>query len=168
MTAPPLAITTASLPGGRAASAYTATLQASGGSGSNVWSVASSALPTGVTLDASTGALSGVPSVAGTFTFTLKVPDAGDASNYAIGSYSFAIAPPPPNFSSFSTGLPFGSTDPFNVNFHVNGAFGKSGKDGFAHGRRELKVGVPGGHIQRLLEPGAVFEESCRQGLEHG
>jgi len=56
----------------------------------------------------------------------------GDATDYSDPAGVLVIAPPPPNFSSFATGLPFGSTDPFNVNFNVNGAFGKTGKTGVA------------------------------------
>ncbi|HEX3583201.1 MAG TPA: hypothetical protein VH087_15635, partial [Thermoanaerobaculia bacterium] len=56
----------------------------------------------------------------------------GDATEYSDPAGVLDIAPPLPNFSSFSTGLPFGSNDPFNVNFNVNGAFGKTGKTGIA------------------------------------
>ncbi|HEY2324552.1 MAG TPA: hypothetical protein VGJ82_16955, partial [Thermoanaerobaculia bacterium] len=56
----------------------------------------------------------------------------GDATEFSDPAGVLVIAPPPPNFSSFATGLPFGSTDPFNVNFNVNGAFGKTGKTGIA------------------------------------
>jgi hypothetical protein len=54
----------------------------------------------------------------------------GDATEYSDAGGVLVIAPPPPNFSSFATGLPYGSTDSFNVNFNVNGAFNKSGKTG--------------------------------------
>jgi hypothetical protein len=54
----------------------------------------------------------------------------GDATEYSDQAGVLVIAPPPPNFSSFATGLPSGSTDPFNVTFNVNGAFNKSGKTG--------------------------------------
>jgi hypothetical protein len=56
----------------------------------------------------------------------------GDTTDYSDPGSALILAPPPPNFSSFATGLPFGSTDPFNVNFNVNGAFGKTGKSGAA------------------------------------
>ncbi len=60
-------------------------------------------------------------------------PNCGaDATDYSNAGSVLVLAPPPPNFSSFATGLPFGSTDPFNVNFNVNGAFGKTGKTGIA------------------------------------
>ena len=71
---PKLAITTASVPGGTADEAYTATLGASGGTGTYTWSVASGALPDGLSLS-SAGVISGTPTAAGTFAFTVKVSD---------------------------------------------------------------------------------------------
>ncbi|HEX7140003.1 MAG TPA: hypothetical protein VF219_19280 [Vicinamibacterales bacterium] len=56
----------------------------------------------------------------------------GATTDYSGPAGVLDIAPPPPNFSSFATGLPFGSTDSFNVNFNVNGAFNKTGKTGIA------------------------------------
>jgi len=71
---PKLAITTASVPGGTAGEAYTATLGASGGTGEYTWSVISGALPDGLSLS-SAGVISGTPTAAGTFAFTVKVSD---------------------------------------------------------------------------------------------
>ncbi len=52
------------------------------------WSVASGTLPTGVTLNASTGALSGTPTVAGAYTFAVQASNAGGTtpptSNFTI------------------------------------------------------------------------------------
>ena len=47
----PLVVTTSSLPGATVGTAYAAALSATGGSGGNVWSVSSGALPAGLTLD---------------------------------------------------------------------------------------------------------------------
>ena len=70
-------ITTESLPEGTVGQPYTATLEATG---NNIaWS--SSDLPTWLTLDASTGVITGTPTTAGTYNFTVK------AENSA-GSYS--------------------------------------------------------------------------------
>ncbi len=76
----PLTITTQSLPGGIANVAYSGTLAASGGTTPYTWSIASGSLPTGLTLNGSTGAISGTPAAAGTFNFVVQ---AGDSSNPA-------------------------------------------------------------------------------------
>jgi hypothetical protein len=48
---------------------------ATGGSGTYTWSVTSGALPAGVALDATTGAISGTPRKAGTYPFVLSATD---------------------------------------------------------------------------------------------
>jgi uncharacterized repeat protein (TIGR03806 family) len=74
------AITTASpLPQGNFGFAYTLTFAASGGTAPLTWSVSAGTLPGGLTLSGS-GVLSGTPSAAGTFNFTLKVTDGAGAA----------------------------------------------------------------------------------------
>jgi len=73
---PALAITTATLPGGVVGTNYAMTLGATGGLPPHRWSIRSGALPTGLRLDPPTGQLLGVPSAAGTFTFTIEAMDA--------------------------------------------------------------------------------------------
>jgi|GEM_PF-5068000 len=72
--APALTITTTSLPAGTVSDAYTATLQATGGSGAPwQWSLApGSSLPPGLMLSGE-GHITGSPRAAGTFTFTVSV-----------------------------------------------------------------------------------------------
>jgi len=74
---PPLKITTDSIPKATAGRSYTATLAASGAS-SFSWTISAGSLPPGVTL-AANGALTGTPTGAGTYTFTVRV-DAGGRS----------------------------------------------------------------------------------------
>ena len=68
-----LAITTSSLPAGAVGQSYGMSLNASGGTPPYYWT-ATSALPTGLTLSQN-GTLSGTPTVAGIFTFTVRVTD---------------------------------------------------------------------------------------------
>ena len=71
----PLAIVTTTLPNGTVQSTYSSTLQASGGTTPYTWSVTVSALPLGLTLNAATGQISGVPTTSGTSAFTVTVTD---------------------------------------------------------------------------------------------
>jgi putative Ig domain-containing protein/centrosomal CEP192-like protein/Ig-like domain-containing protein len=72
----PLSFATASLPPGRVNVAYSTALQATGGTTPYSWSISSGALPAGLTLNSSTGAISGTPAGSGTFLFAAQVADA--------------------------------------------------------------------------------------------
>jgi hypothetical protein len=86
-----LSIATTSLPGGTMGIAYSATLAASGVTPSYTWSITNGSLPTGLGLNASTGAITGTPTVAGISTFTVQVNDSSSAT--ASRSLSITIAP---------------------------------------------------------------------------
>jgi hypothetical protein len=85
-----LAITTASLPNGSVKDAYTATLQATGGSGTLTWTLASGTLPAGLTLS-STGVISGTPTTAQQSTFTVQVSDTGNPQQTATATYTLTV-----------------------------------------------------------------------------
>jgi hypothetical protein len=55
---------------------FTGALTATGGTLPYSWSIAAGALPSGLTLGPTTGAISGTPSTPGTFPFTVAVADA--------------------------------------------------------------------------------------------
>jgi FtsP/CotA-like multicopper oxidase with cupredoxin domain len=78
VVSPSVAITTTVLPGGTVGVAYTSSpaLQATGGTLPYAWSISAGALPAGLTLNSSTGVISGTPTAAGTFSFTARVADA--------------------------------------------------------------------------------------------
>ena len=83
-----LTITTASLPAGEVGQQYQAQLTASGGQPPYTWSLTSGSLPTGLSLSTS-GVISGVPTAAGTFTFTVQVRD--QQSNRAGKNLSITV-----------------------------------------------------------------------------
>jgi hypothetical protein len=70
---PRLAIATKFLPTATAGHAYRANVKVRGGAGGLHWSVLGA--PAGLLIDAATGRLSGSPSVAGTYRFTVRVRD---------------------------------------------------------------------------------------------
>ena len=88
-----LQVTTAQLAGGAVAGSYSATLSASGGSTPYTWSLASGTLPNGLTLNAA-GSISGTPSLAGSFSFTVQVKDA--AAQSVSKNFSINVASPVP------------------------------------------------------------------------
>jgi hypothetical protein len=94
-----ISITTSSLPAALVNHAYSATLAASGGVSPYTWSVATGALPTGLSL-ASTGQLTGTPTATGAFSFALKVSDS--ASHSATQSFSITVNSSASVFSSSS------------------------------------------------------------------
>jgi hypothetical protein len=76
IAAPALSVTTTSLPSGVVGKAYVgATLQSSGGQPPVTWSISVGTLPAGLNLNASTGAISGTPTTAGSSTITVKATD---------------------------------------------------------------------------------------------
>jgi hypothetical protein len=69
---------------------YTGSAAASGGVGTLTYSLASGALPTGLSLNAANGAVTGTPTAVGTFNFTINAADAFGDSN--TQSYSIVVS----------------------------------------------------------------------------
>ena len=87
-----LDITTASLPNGAMAVAYNATLEASAGVSPYTWSISAGNLPAGLTLNSATGAISGTPTTAGNYEFTVKVEDKSSPVQSSTKKFSIRIA----------------------------------------------------------------------------
>jgi len=90
---PVLTITTVTASGGSVGAAYSQTFAATGGAGASTytWSLASGTPPTGLTLSAA-GVLSGTPTAAGTFTFSVQVSSQSPNSGVQTASQGFAVA----------------------------------------------------------------------------
>lgn len=80
----PVSITTSSLPDGTQNSAYSQSVAATGGLGTYTWSVISGSLPTGLSLNSSTGAITGTPTGYGTSNFTVQATSAGMSDTKAL------------------------------------------------------------------------------------
>ena len=95
-TPPPsssLTITTATLPGGTVGNAYAATLAASGGTPPYEWSLTGGSLPSGLSLDTGSGAISGTPSAAASqVSLTFQVTDSSATAQTASATLPLTIA----------------------------------------------------------------------------
>ena len=85
-----LAITTTSLPTPALSTAYSQTIATSGGTAPVTFAVSAGSLPTGLSLNASTGAITGTPTAAGAYGFTVQATDAN--SIIATEAYSGSIS----------------------------------------------------------------------------
>ena len=87
------AITTTSLSEGNVNASYSETVYAAGGTTPYTWSIDPEALPAGLSLDSFTGAITGMPTTAGTYDFTVQVTD--DVGDTATASLSITISAAP-------------------------------------------------------------------------
>ena len=91
-----LVINSASLAGATATQTYSSSLSAAGGTAPYTWSVTSGKLPTGLSLSASSGVISGTPTTAGTANFSVTVTDSESPAQTASASTSIVVAPASP------------------------------------------------------------------------
>ena len=89
---PPPTITTTTLPQGRLNTPYSATMQASGGVQPYTWRIAAGALPPGLSLNASTGTISGNPTKVANFSFTVAVNDSQTPAQTASRALTLKIS----------------------------------------------------------------------------
>ena len=105
--AAPLSITTTSLPDGTVGAAYSATLAATGGTSPYSWSVTGGSLPSGLSLNATTGVISGTPTAAATSNFTVEVTDSAGPAATSSKALSISVAAAPTTFTIWpSTAIP--------------------------------------------------------------
>jgi outer membrane protein assembly factor BamB len=95
------AITSPAPPGALVGEAYAHALEAEGGRGDYLWSIASGAVPPGISLDPD-GSLAGTPTTAGSWTFTLRLTSGPAMTDQDLG---IAVCDPPPSSGDPWTGL---------------------------------------------------------------
>src|SRR5271165_4661239 len=110
-----LTIVTTSLPSGTQNTAYSAMLAATGGITPYAWSITAGNLPAGLSLNSSTGAITGTPTGAGTAKFTVQVADSESPAATASAQLGITIQPAVP-LSITTTSLPTGvGGTPYNA-----------------------------------------------------
>lgn len=88
---PTLTVSTSSLPVATQGVNYSATVAASGGATPYSWSVSAGSLPTGLTLNGSTGAITGAPASTGTSNFTVRLADGGNPQQVKTKTLSISV-----------------------------------------------------------------------------
>ncbi|WP_198554036.1 putative Ig domain-containing protein [Xanthomonas citri] len=104
IAAPTIAVAPSTVPTATRGTAYSQTLNASGGTAAYTYAITSGALPAGITL-ASNGTLSGTAMVEGTFNFTVQATDA----NSFTGTQAYSLTVAGPNLVLPASALPAGT-----------------------------------------------------------
>ena len=105
----PLKIMNTSLPAGTVNYSYSTTLSASGGVAPYIWSVGSGHLPAGLNLDPNSGVISGTPTIANDYSFTVQVKDSQSVPATAVEPLSINVTSTPGLLSIVTTTLPSGT-----------------------------------------------------------
>ncbi|WP_343699564.1 putative Ig domain-containing protein [Caulobacter sp.] len=85
-------VSPSSLPTPLLNTAYSQTITGSGGTSPYTFAISAGSLPTGLSLNGSTGVISGTPNVAGAYSYTIRATDAGSQSNTRAYSGTIAAA----------------------------------------------------------------------------
>jgi len=133
----PLSITNTSLPQGTANQSYSATLTATGGTGAYTWGLAGGSpnLPTGLTLNTSSGLISGIPTGTSTNNYTFTVTDQTPPTpQSATKTLPLIIGGAPPNLIiTTNSPLPAGTmTQPYSATLTSSGGTGAKTWDIFS------------------------------------
>lgn len=118
---PTISLPATTLAGGAPGSSYSASITAaSGGTAPYSYAVAAGALPNGLTLNPSTGAITGTPSAMGTFNFSITATDSSTGTGPYTATQAYAISvidvPPVANPVSLSVAYNAAATNvPLNI-----------------------------------------------------
>lgn len=102
---PTMVLNPATLPDGIVGSSYNQKVTGGGGSGGYTYALLSGSLPTGLVLNGSTGAISGTPTIANAYSFTIKATDCAGNN----GSRAFSVTVKATALTLSPTTLPAGT-----------------------------------------------------------
>lgn len=119
-TSTPLIISTSSLPEGHIGTAYSAILSATGGNPPYTWSLTSGALPSGLSLNGASGAITGTPIEAAHAKLTFSVTDSGDSAFFSPEFTIYASVAVSPAHAALATTQVLSITPVTNDNAGVN------------------------------------------------
>ena len=147
-------------------SAFTLTLSSSGGSGGNVFTLATGTLPSGVLLNSSSGVISGTPSTAGNFAIIITVTDSNSATA-STSSFTIAVAQLNPTVSlALAGGV---SSTPIGVSINITATVSQDGTLTFKSGGSTLSgcssVSSSSGSATCSWTPGALGSASLTADL---
>jgi len=91
VNAPTIVVAPATLSAGDIGAAYSQTIKALGGTPSYAYAVTAGALPGGLSLDETSGLLSGTPTTVGTFNFTITATDSSTGTGPYTGMRAYAV-----------------------------------------------------------------------------
>jgi large repetitive protein len=119
---------------GEAGVSYSQKLEASGGNGSFTWSISGGILPKGLSLDSSTGIISGIPETPGGTSFSVQVTD---GSNTTTQGYSLIIQNA---IKIVDNSLPNGTVD--SIYDEIVAEMGGSGSNTWSISKGEIPDGL--------------------------
>lgn len=168
---PPITLACVATTTGKVGTAYSSGLTVSGGVAPYTFSIVSGSLPPGLSLNAGTGAITGTPTAAGTFTFTAKVRSAnppsstptGPAQTVTVGTDSGCKSRVSVTFYGCSPTVDVcSSKDLSNVvvetcggaHYKFDGLTGRTGKFTAPNGKNITRVWVKSGCYQSCDGPG--------------
>ena len=116
-----VSIVTSALPSGSAGVAYLEGVGATGGTPPYTWSLKSGNLPTGLTMQSSSGVISGTPTAQGSSTFTVSAQDSSPTKQSQSATLALVIGAPNP-LAITTVALPDGAvSSPYTAALAVTG-----------------------------------------------
>jgi hypothetical protein len=154
-TPPPIVITTTSLPAGTLGTAVSDTLAASGGVAPYTWSATH--LPSGLSVDPSTGVISGVPTLPASASWSLPLP-----TSYAV---TFQVQDAVGQISTTTINWGLTPTFAYTLSPAVNGVTPEP-TTMHVHGTMGVDIcpGYSGGYVYKVFQPHRIYNLNGQSG----